>query len=616
MKCYLIPSINFCFQSKEHQTEFFEEYKKIFQLTPLGEKLSIVMTTNTVANAVTEYGEKVSVSKAYICVPDSIAVIVSEKLRSLTGKGASEISDDAMVKILYPKPAFREYAVCDKWDVNAEHSYVKKGCLKDYNYFLQDISRFANIVVIMNFEPVIKKGERSYRTTLEVSASGDTPEEAKSTLNVIQQIMSDGYYIYLHKNNEKSNIPFLERFRGHYSKTLPEEICAKYYPFLTEECIEDNGFCYGYSLIARKPIIYNRSDFTRIPHRCVVGGAGSGKSFFIRDEIRQIFENTSDDVVIFSQSGEYGLDSSLYEQYGIPENDINAVFLSTSEDGYHINPMDIVIDELALSEELIGDKAELIIAIFENLTKRELTYPEKVAIHNATDAVFKPFIEKLIQDKMAYSFEDNPTISDVTNYIRNNVGALGKQMNFADCSELLMTIYEKADYFRRFSYKTNIPTDRMIHICYLSVPSNFDYIAEIACVTYACNRMLMNRGKKSRLWMYWEDIEHLFFYDENKLIADRLKSMITKSRTHGTAQTILVYSFSDIAKSFPFHNIGIYTFMRQSLTEIKFIQELFRFSKEEIGYLINAMAGEGLFYTGQSTIPFKHYAERKKKEQE
>ena len=595
MKCYLIPTYNF-YYSDERRTAFLEEYKKVLQLIPIGEKLSIIIVTNSVSTGI----EEVPVSKAYIRVPDSLAVIVSEKLHLFTGKVVPEITDDDMVKILYPKTAFRDYAVCDKWES------------PDIDTPLLHICQVANTVAIMNFEPVVSRKGRSYRATLEISASGDTPEEAENTLKKACNFVEWKGGLFS-KNGEKSKTPLLKRLC--YSKTLFEETCAEFFPFLSDDCVE-NGFYYGVNCITRNPISYNRSDFTRIPHRCVVGGAGSGKSFFIRDEIRQIFQNTSDDVVILSQSGEYGLDSSLYEQYGIPENEINAVFLSTSEDGYHINPMDIVIDELASPEELIGDKAELIIAIFENLTKRELTYPEKVAIHNATDAIFKPFVEKLIQDKMAYSFEDNPTISDVTNYIRNNVGALGKQMNFADCSELLMTIYAKADYFRCFSYKTNIPTDRMIHICYLSVPSNFDYIAEIACVTYAYNRMLMNRGKKSRLWMYWENIEHLFFYDENKLIADRLKSIIAKSRIHGVAQTILVYSFSDITKSFPFHNIGIYTFMRQSLTEIKFIQELFRFSKEEIKHLINAGAGEGLFYTGQSTIPFKHYAERKKKEQE
>lgn len=369
-----------------------------------------------------------------------------------------------------------------------------------------------------------------------------------------------------------------------------------------KERMEDSGLCYGLNLLTHKPIMCNRRNM-KYPNCFIFGGCGSGKSEIARREIRQLIDNTDDEIIIFDEAGEYS--KLRLGETTVSLEDAVQITLSSHDKGYHINPMDFVLNNHNFLKYDVSRKCDVIATIFELIMKRPLLQSETDIVHNAVKAVLAPFIQELKRQKRNYAPEINPTFEDVMaifleKYNGEGVGALEK-------SRFLEPVLfgEEKLYFETLKHRTNIPHYRVTEIAWYEMPRRLNVITHIICMDYAHNKLQLNKQHKA-VHMYWDDADCVlndrFNYSEIFL------SLLRKSRKCNGTQTLLAFEFSDVLQSAAdlFPQFELFVFLRQPKKSREVIQAMYHFSEQEMSRIaLDVSYGKGLFYkVGSNPIPF------------
>lgn len=293
----------------------------------------------------------------------------------------------------------------------------------------------------------------------------------------------------------------------------------------------ETKFYYGEKWSSGEPILFDRRN-ARYPNGFVFGLPGCGKTFAIRHEISQVIRKTSDHIIIIDEGGEYG-DLAT---------GVNP-FCEASK--YHINPLDVYISDDSCESNIPYGAA---LAMFEEMIGRPLETYECAAAKRACNTVFEPFIKRLKAQGKRCDYAANPTLKDVADVLialpkpselrliaalketihretDNDNKALSSRVN--DCIEktfcysavggLTEEIHKIHLYINMyFSYKTNMPDDRVIQLSWQYMPNKMAKAAYTACLNYAWNRLVQHRNNMSNakeykhLWIYFDNADTAF----------------------------------------------------------------------------------------------------------
>lgn len=141
-------------------------------------------------------------------------------------------------------------------------------------------------------------------------------------------------------------------------RTMLTRDIAALLPFHVQE-LQENGVCYGINQVSHNLCIANRKNLAN-GNGMVFGIPGSGKSYFSKSEMLQVFLGTEDDIIVIDPTLEY---FDIAEALG---NQAAIVNLSTYTKNY-INPLEMDVRSLDLndSQGQIRDKGEFMLGLCE-----------------------------------------------------------------------------------------------------------------------------------------------------------------------------------------------------------------------------------------------------------
>lgn len=391
---------------------------------------------------------------------------------------------------------------------------------------------------------------------------------------------------------------------------------------------------YGMTSFSGEPIRFDRRN-SCFPNGMLFGQAGTGKQWAAIHEIQQVIQNTNDDIIILDADGYYARDERISEA-------VTQVNPFDEKSEYHINPLDVYIGN-DTGEHIIPYGEAL--AIFEEIIGRPITPYECVVVERACNAVFEPFVKRLKTEGKCCDYANNPTLKDVADVLRalpkpselrliaalketiqretdNENKELSSRIN--DCIEStfcysavggltdeINKIYLYID--RYFSYKTNMPDDRVIQVVWRSVPHKITKAAYTACLHYAWNRLvkhsnnMRNAKERKHLWIYLENAD-VAFRSVTKGLVNSLMNLYRKSRPYGGIVTLIAQDYTDILSSNEgracIDSTGFLRFLSMNPTDRENIGRMYNLSDDMIKNIHDVPCGHGLLYINSSWIPF------------
>ena len=697
IKIYRLPQLNYAVESEEKRKEIRDKFSYFLnKMLPYGAEFSLVMKKKLVNNGLAyEF-------QVYFCTENEFVVqyIEAEGFASLFRRSVQpsfEVPSGSDIANVFHKKIGVTYCdriVCDKWkntddiSVRIDDAFLRtiQGYLIDKDIVVlnfkglerkeavmfakrnavnvksiafsrsrlihsgirtdDDFYKMQNDAVSLR-HAVTAEWDKLYRVRLEVCVMGDTPEIATDRSKSILEDFCTAYnrvpfYRPARENKFTKAVDKVGTFINNMRNTKTTGICDKsiyenFIPFIMTECSDKNGFNYGENQVTKVPIRYDRR-LSHFPHAFLFGISGSGKSSVNTAEMAEIIKNTDDDIIAVNDFGDYRTLHNL----GMKN-------IELGKGKYHINAMDVVINDYGLEDEreLVCESCDKTIAIMEGLCNHELKVNEINAVYHAAETVMQPFIHKLIEEGKSYDPENNPTFMDVLNKlkemckdksdialaeaVRSTIekkrtpenSRLGEKIEAVlkngiysyDCQDMLSALDKYGDFESLFGHKTDIPDSRAITLIWeKSVPTKMQKVCYAACINYIWNRIRLNRMNREknhidkRIWAYFDDTD-VVFNKCDKYVRENLMHLVKRCRPYGGIVTLSAFSFCDVLKTEAgqavINNVGSFRFLSLAPNCRYKLKELYGFSDDMLEYVTDQFAGSGIFYNNRDPIPFR-----------
>lgn len=508
---------NYAVLSDEERQKFAKRYSRLFNH---GIPFRVVLAPEKANN-----DSGIGFRNIYFSCEDEASWAVTDMLSSI-GAGYTKVPESDFASVLRFKSKHRDYAECSLWNKDVSDRLLTSLC---------SVSGSAYSTVIVTFDPLSPKeeyeylrkkahnnsakilskiksylvnGKKLYRIKLKVITAGGTQEQARAFMDSLID-KADEFGCKLCRPSEKKSIQIRKLAKkllhdDKYSKICTEKTCAKFVPFFSAEYNDDSetAFDYGVNQITQNQLLYDRKN-SKLANGIVFGMAGSGKTFYVKNEILQVLDKTEDDIIILDPDNTFG--------YAIN----NKLTRIDAHSNFCINPLDIVIDTFDGMTETIAEKADFIIGLLESLLPngrkygRECNKHETKLVSDAVWQVMTPFVNKLKKNydgKSAYvcDFENNPTLKDVLDVILSQ--------DNEETQEFRELLTAQMSYLETFCHKT-MPFGNRVIFDLFNVPCKLTAAYYMVIVSYTNNRMLLNHyehfntpdGQFKHLWFYFDE---------------------------------------------------------------------------------------------------------------
>lgn len=357
-------------------------------------------------------------------------------------------------------------------------------------------------------------------------------------------------------------------------------------PFLTQELFSESNealYC-GLNAISHNIIMIDRKDL-RCPNGLILGSPGSGKSFFAKREMTNVYLVTGDDIFICDPEAEYApLVRALKGQ---------VVKLSPNSPD-HINPMDINLNysegenPLALKSDFILSLCELILGGRDGLSPGQ-----KSVIDRSVRIVYQDYLQNPLPENM-------PILEDLYDVIKEQPDP--EAQHVARALEMYVT-----GNLNQFNYRTNVDiTNRIVCFDIKELGSQLKKISMLTVQDAVWNKLTLNRntGKHTR---YYIDEFHLLL--KEKQTAEYSVEIWKRFRKWGGIPTGITQNVKDFLKSDDveniFENSDYICMLNQGPDDRALLGKKLNISPEELGCIKDSPPGCGLLYCGNVIIPFE-----------
>lgn len=697
IKVYRLPQLNYVVESEEIRKKIREKVVHFLNNLPYGVEFSLIIKKKLVNNGLAyEF-------QVYFCTENELVVQYAEtegfaSLFRRSVQPSFEVPSGSDIANVFHKKIGVTYCdriVCDKWkntddiSVRIDDAFLRtiQGYLIDKDIVIlnfkglerkealmfakrnavnvksiafsrsrlihsgiktdDDFYKMQNDAVSLR-HAVAAEWDKLYRVRLEVCVMGDTPETAISRSKDILEDLCTAYnrvpfYRPAKQNRLTKAADKVGTFINNMRNTETTGICDKsiyenFIPFIMAERSDKNGFNYGENQVTKVPIRYDRR-LSPLPHAFLFGISGSGKSSVNAAEMAEVIKKTDDNIIAVNDFGDYRTLHNL----GMKN-------IELGKGKYHINAMDVVINDHGLEDEreLVCEFCDKAIAIMEGLCNHELKVNEINAVYHAAETVMQPFIHKLIEEGNDYDPENNPTFMDVLNKLKEmckdksnitlaeavrstiekkrtpensrleeKIEAVLKNGIYSyDCQDMLSTLDKYGNWFDcLFGHRTDIPDSRAITLVWeYGIPTKMQRACYAACINYVWNRIRLNRMNceknhiDKRLWAYFDDADFVFNKCD-KYVCESLMHLVKRCRPYGGIVTLSAFSFCDVLRTETgqavISNVGSFRFLSLAPNCRYELKELFGFSDEILEYVTDQPARSGIFYNNRDPIPFR-----------
>lgn len=436
-------------------------------------------------------------------------------------------------------------------------------------------------------DDLITRDQKMFLSVLTMVITEESLEKLKVLTDTIQQIAGKnlcqmGILKYQQLEGLETVLPFGTR-KINALRTLTTESLAVFMPFKVQEIRHENGIFYGQNTISKNMIMVDRKQLLN-GNSFILGVSGSGKSFTAKQEITSIKLREPDaDIIIVDPEREYSplvnaLGGEVIKISATSDNHINAMDMN-SEYGDGANPV-ILKSEfiLSLCEQLIGSG---------NLGPKQ-----KSIIDRCTASVYRVFQQGNYQGIP-------PTLQDFREELLKQEEPEAKEIALA------IELFTNGS-LNTFALNTNVDTSNKL-ICYdiLDLGKQLLPIGMLVVLDSILNRITANRTKGKNTYIFIDEIYLLFQYEYS---ANFLFTLWKRVRKYGAYATGITQNVEDLLQSHTARtmlaNSEFIIMLNQAYIDRLELGKLLNISDEQMSFITNVGAGEGLMRVGSANVPF------------
>ena len=362
-------------------------------------------------------------------------------------------------------------------------------------------------------------------------------------------------------------------------RTLISESISVFIPFRAQDVFHDNGQYFGVNVISKNLILANRRELLN-GNEVVLGVSGGGKSFTAKFDIFFQYLATDADILIIDPEREYG---PLTRALGGTVIDIS----ETSQN--HINAMDINKDYGEGADPVI-EKTDFIMSLCEQFT--DLTANIRSLLDRCVKIVYRDYQQRGYTGTV-------PTLSDLRAELLRQPEPEARDIALA------IELFSNGS-FDTFAKQTNVDTNNRL-VCYdiLDLGTQLLPIGMLVVLDSILNRITQNRAKGRTTFIFIDEIYLMFMHDYS---ANFLYKLWKRVRKYGAFAVGITQNVGDLLQSHTARtmiaNSEFVIMLNQFKEDRDSLADLLNISNEQIEYVTDVPAGQGLMKIGSSVVPF------------
>ena len=480
----------------------------------------------------------------------------------------------------------RKITDLDKMKIEEQKKAVRAGY--DMDIIPSDINTFG-IDAKKLLEDLQGRNERMFLVTVLIMNTAKTKKALNSAIFEVQSIAQQRNcplrrLDYQQEDGLMASVPIGINNIG-IRRALTTSSTAIFVPFTTQELFSDSPealYC-GLNALSNNMIMVDRK-MLKNPNGLILGTPGSGKSFSAKREITNAFLVTNDDIYVCDPEAEYNpLIHALKGQ---------VVKLSPTSKDY-LNPLDINInysDEenpLALKSDFVLSFCELIIGGRDGLEPIE-----KTVIDRSVTRIYQKYFENPTPANM-------PILEDLYEEIKKQPEQEAGRIASA------LELYVKGS-LNVFNHHTNVDISNSI-VCFdiKELGKQLKKLGMLVVQDQIWNRVTINRNEHKSTRYYCDEF-HLLLKDEQT--AAYSVEIWKRFRKWGGIPTGITQNVKDLLSSAEIENIfenSDYIYMlNQAQGDREILAKKLGISPQQLSYVTQSGAGEGLLFYGNTIIPF------------
>ena len=480
----------------------------------------------------------------------------------------------------------RKITDLDKMKIEEQKKAVRAGY--DMDIIPSDINTFG-IDAKKLLEDLQGRNERMFLVTVLIMNTAKTKKALNSSVFEVQSIAQQRNcplrrLDYQQEDGLMASVPIGINNIG-IQRALTTSSTAIFVPFTTQELFSDSPealYC-GLNALSNNMIMVDRK-MLKNPNGLILGTPGSGKSFSAKREMTNAFLVTNDDIYVCDPEAEYNpLIHALKGQ---------VVKLSPTSRDY-LNPLDINInysDEenpLALKSDLVLSFCELIIGGRDGLEPIE-----KTVIDRSVTRIYRKYFENPTPANM-------PILEDLYEEIKKQPEQEAGRIASA------LELYVKGS-LNVFNHHTNVDISNRI-VCFdiKELGKQLKKLGMLVVQDQIWNRVTINRNEHKSTRYYCDEF-HLLLKDEQT--AAYSVEIWKRFRKWGGIPTGITQNVKDLLSSAEIENIfenSDYIYMlNQAQGDREILAKKLGISPQQLSYVTQSGAGEGLLFYGNTIIPF------------
>ena len=480
----------------------------------------------------------------------------------------------------------RKITDLDKMKIEEQKKAVRAGY--DMDIIPSDINTFG-IDAKKLLEDLQGRNERMFLVTVLIMNTAKTKKALNSAIFEVQSIAQQRNcplrrLDYQQEDGLMASVPIGINNIG-IQRALTTSSTAIFVPFTTQELFSDSPealYC-GLNAISNNMIMVDRK-MLKNPNGLILGTPGSGKSFSAKREMTNAFLVTNDDIYVCDPEAEYNpLIHALKGQ---------VVKLSPTSRDY-LNPLDINInysDEenpLALKSDFVLSFCELIIGGRDGLEPIE-----KTVIDRSVTRIYQKYFENPTPQNM-------PILEDLYEEIKKQPEQEAGRIASA------LELYVKGS-LNVFNHRTNVDISNRI-VCFdiKELGKQLKKLGMLVVQDQIWNRVTINRNEHKSTRYYCDEF-HLLLKDEQT--AAYSVEIWKRFRKWGGIPTGITQNVKDLLSSAEIENIfenSDYIYMlNQAQGDREILAKKLGISPQQLSYVTQSGAGEGLLFYGNTIIPF------------
>lgn len=523
------------------------------------------------------------------------ALFIKKYPSSLSDRFLNEITSlpvHSIVSIdVVPVPKDLTTKVLQKKYLGIESDIIKQQRVRNKNNdFSSDISyakRTEKKEIETIMDDVRENDQCLYYVAVTIILMADSKKELESISETVETIGKrnsctiDVHYL---KQREALNtaLPIGVR-QVETMRTMLTQSVAVLMPFNVQELNDTGGNYYGINQVSKNINIGNRKRLIN-GNGFVFGVPGSGKSFFCKMEMGNVFLSGDDEIIVIDPMNEY---FDIAQTYGG-----TVVNMSTYTDNY-VNPMAMDVWNLDQNDSKgwVREKGEFMLGLCEQCIGDSLNSRQKSIIDRC--------VRKLYIDIARSREKYIPVMSDFYELLSQQPEVEAKDI------ALSLELFVNGS-LNIFNHQSNVDVDNRFTVYGIrDLGSELSPITMLVMMESIQQRIVENGKRGKATWLYIDEFHVLL---NSEYSAKYLQQLWKKVRKQGGLCTGITQNVVDLLQNYTattmLANSEFVALLKQANTDSSKMAEVIGVSEAQLRFVTNSPSGMGLIKCGSAVIPF------------